>query len=656
MLDPEANQFGGSDQSAVDGRDLLVEPRSEEAVRSLLDEITDSGDSPLEVARAIQAHLRGNQYTYSLELAEDAGDGTLPEEPLARFLETKRGYCVQFASAMIMLSRAAGIPARMAVGFLPGTADGDERAVRVSDAHAWPELWFPQLGWVRFEPTPGSRSGTAPDYTLVPTDTGSSASPSASATTPSSSAAPSAGPTRDVTDDLTDTTTSSGGAAGSVVRFTSDHLTSIGVALLVLLAACVVPLGAWLSRRRSRGDARDDAERVEAEWQSLLLRLQDIGYVAPDGSTPRQASRQLGKAAYLTQDETDALGRVVTTLENARYARPGAPSTTSGPTRAPSGAVRCRGVGGSTGSGRCSCRRRVGGTGGRRSRASGGSSPGAGRVAPATSRRTRPPEPRRVTDPFLEAYDAQLRSDAETPSATAVTRLGPLRLVTFAGGRGFVTYRDLGGVGDVRCRATSSPPPSSTTGPTRSSPGSSGRPAVTTTHPDSTRRSSRTGSTAEETESIVIGEAAARRHRPAPARRGLAADRHRRGRRAGDVGPRRPRLRRPRVRRHGRGAAAPPRPAGRHGALGRGGRRRDGRGRPPRARRGHRVRRRVGRRRPRAWRGRGIYLALTAARAHSALAHGKRLLHSDSTEYSRPILERAGMRTVSTTTPYRWTR
>ena len=219
----------------------------------------------------------------------------------------------------------------MAVGFLPGTADGDERVVRVSDAHAWPELWFPQLGWVRFEPTPGSRSGTAPDYSLVPTDPGSSASPSASATTPTSSAAPSAGPTRDVTDDLTDTTTSSGGAAGSVVRFTSDHLTSIGVGLLVVLAACVVPLGAWLSRRRSRGDARDDAERVEAEWQSLLLRLQDIGYVAPDGSTPRQASRQLGKAAYLTQDETDALGRVVTTLENARYARPGSSLDDVGP-------------------------------------------------------------------------------------------------------------------------------------------------------------------------------------------------------------------------------------------------------------------------------------------------------------------------------------
>jgi GNAT superfamily N-acetyltransferase len=55
-----------------------------------------------------------------------------------------------------------------------------------------------------------------------------------------------------------------------------------------------------------------------------------------------------------------------------------------------------------------------------------------------------------------------------------------------------------------------------------------------------------------------------------------------------------------------------------------------------------------------AWRGRGLYRALTAARARSALAQGKTLLHSDSTESSRPILERAGLVTVSTTTPYLW--
>lgn len=57
-----------------------------------------------------------------------------------------------------------------------------------------------------------------------------------------------------------------------------------------------------------------------------------------------------------------------------------------------------------------------------------------------------------------------------------------------------------------------------------------------------------------------------------------------------------------------------------------------------------------------AWRGRGIYRALTAARARSALAKGKTLIHSDSTDDSRPILERAGLVKVSTTTPYRWHR
>ena len=56
------------------------------------------------------------------------------------------------------------------------------------------------------------------------------------------------------------------------------------------------------------------------------------------------------------------------------------------------------------------------------------------------------------------------------------------------------------------------------------------------------------------------------------------------------------------------------------------------------------------------WRGRGVYRALTAKRAQAALRRGVRYLHSDSTEFSRPILERSGMRTVTTTTPYVWIR
>jgi hypothetical protein len=322
-LDPEDGQFSADlDNPQIQGNELEVDPRAETEVRAVLDKITDDGDSALQIARKVQAYLRGPDFTYSLELADQEADGNLSDEPLARFLETRRGYCVQFTSAMVMLSRAAGIPARMAVGFLPGSIDGDDRVVRVSDAHAWPELYFPRLGWVRFEPTPGTRSGVAPEYTSEPLGGGSSASASPTTSSSASSATPSTGPSRDVTADQPGATTDAVGTGA--VRFVTRHLTTILVVLLALLIAAIVPFGAWLSRRRARAAARDDADRVEAEWQSLLLRLQDIGFVPPDGATPRQASRTIGHEAYLTPDENDALGRVVTTLERARYARPGA--------------------------------------------------------------------------------------------------------------------------------------------------------------------------------------------------------------------------------------------------------------------------------------------------------------------------------------------
>ena len=322
-LDPEDNQFAADlDNPQVQGSTLEVDPDAEAEVRAVLKQITNGGDTALQIARKVQAYLRGPTFTYSPELAAQAADGNLSDEPLARFLETKRGYCVQFASAMVMLSRAAGIPARMAEGFLPGSIDGDDRVVRLSDAHAWPELYFPRLGWVRFEPTPSTRSGVAPEYTQVPLGGGSSSSPSPTSSLSTSSPTPSTGPSRDVTADQTDTTR--GTTGGGVVRFVERNLTTILVVLLALLLTAIVPFGAWLSRRRARAGAVDDADRVEAEWQSLLLRLQDIGFVPPDGATPRQASRTIWNYAYLNPDENDALGRVVTTLERARYARPGA--------------------------------------------------------------------------------------------------------------------------------------------------------------------------------------------------------------------------------------------------------------------------------------------------------------------------------------------
>jgi transglutaminase-like putative cysteine protease len=101
-------------------------------------------------ARAIEIYLR--EFPYSLDVPTPPGD----RDVVAYFLfDLKKGYCDYYASAMVVLARAAGLPARLAVGYGSGTydADGARYVVTEADAHAWPEIYFPAYGWVRFEPT-----------------------------------------------------------------------------------------------------------------------------------------------------------------------------------------------------------------------------------------------------------------------------------------------------------------------------------------------------------------------------------------------------------------------------------------------------------------------------------------------------------------------
>jgi ribosomal protein S18 acetylase RimI-like enzyme len=256
---------------------------------------------------------------------------------------------------------------------------------------------------------------------------------------------------------------------------------------------------------------------------------------------------------------------------------------------------------------------------------------------------------------LLAAYDQQLRTDAEIAGALAADRHGPLRLATFAGGRGFVTYSDLGGadadsIGDLVRHALAhfeaDPTVSRVEWKTRGHDHAPGLHDALTA----------SGFVPDDPESIMIGEA-----------RALAVD---------VPLPEGVTLRRVTEEADVRAMSAtadevfgePVSEAGADALL-------------------HRLagddgmelwvaeaEGRVictgrlepvpgtdfagiwgGATRP-EWRGRGIYRALTAARARSALALGKTLVNSDSTEYSRPILERAGLVKVSTTTPYEWRR
>ena len=294
----------------------------DEAARPILDatlaEIAGDAHTDLEKAVAIQDWLRSSEFTYSLDLAPVTPIDGVEPDPVTHFLLTKQGFCQQFATAMIMLARSSGIPARMAIGFLPGTNDRGEWTVRRSDAHAWPELYFSNVGWVRFDPTPGSRAGAAPAYARVPVE--STASTTRSSSTSSSSVARPERPL-DNLDPQGPTLTSR-----SLWQRIQDLPMTAWLALalvLGILAALVVPVTSLLARRRRFASREDEADLVEARWQDLISRVADLGIATPVTLTPRQVQTHLTDQAVLDRDTAAALGRVVDVVEVARYAPPG---------------------------------------------------------------------------------------------------------------------------------------------------------------------------------------------------------------------------------------------------------------------------------------------------------------------------------------------
>lgn len=311
--------------------DLQVDPASQEIVSQLVSDIVPQNASRIEAARAIQKYLRADGgFSYSLKLpttVKDASGQEVRPDAITLFLKSKVGYCVQFATAMVMMAREAGIPARMAIGFLPGTADRGTYTVRSSDAHAWPELFFDRIGWLRFEPTPsGTQNTVAPSYSLAPTTPGSG-----NAATNTATGGATGSPTRpgDRNDPgATDPANTNGSGSDFGGWFGSrTRTTALWIVLGLLggvLGSLAVPLAARGRLRRRLRHAPDESTRVEIEWQAMIERIGDLGVIPPRGSTPRQAGRFYQREAYLEGEQTEALNRVVTGVERSRYAPPGA--------------------------------------------------------------------------------------------------------------------------------------------------------------------------------------------------------------------------------------------------------------------------------------------------------------------------------------------
>ncbi|MBI2935931.1 MAG: transglutaminase domain-containing protein [Chloroflexi bacterium] len=121
-------------------------------VKDLAQQLTASANNAYDKADALQSYLHTLTYDTQIQPLPRNADG------VDHFLfTTRRAYSDYFASAMAVMARAVGIPARVAAGYAPGTFDPETKlyVVRDSDSHAWTEVFFPGYGWVAFEPTPG---------------------------------------------------------------------------------------------------------------------------------------------------------------------------------------------------------------------------------------------------------------------------------------------------------------------------------------------------------------------------------------------------------------------------------------------------------------------------------------------------------------------
>lgn len=134
-----------------------LDPRIAALSARLADQATETED----VAPVFERYLRNN-LNYTLELPGEVDD------PLADFLFVrKEGHCEHFATALAVMLRARGIPARVVGGFFGGERIGERFVVRAGDAHAWVEAYSPVRGWMTFDATPESGRGSRPQALLA---------------------------------------------------------------------------------------------------------------------------------------------------------------------------------------------------------------------------------------------------------------------------------------------------------------------------------------------------------------------------------------------------------------------------------------------------------------------------------------------------------
>lgn len=145
------------------GRYMSLPDSVPEEVLTLARDLTATETNPYDRAVAIESYLR--QFPYTLNVTIGPAGVDITEYFLFRL---QKGYCDYYATAMVVLARAAGMPARYVVGYIGEHYDESINAyvITADQAHAWPEIYFPEYGWIQFEPTAGRPAIERPPESL----------------------------------------------------------------------------------------------------------------------------------------------------------------------------------------------------------------------------------------------------------------------------------------------------------------------------------------------------------------------------------------------------------------------------------------------------------------------------------------------------------
>ena len=257
-------------------------------IRDEAERVTAGLENPYDRAVALDQYFESG-FTY--DLGVDYGHS---DDAMLDFLAERRGFCEQFASTYAAMARAMGLPARVAVGFTPGTeTTPGVYEVTTHDAHAWPEVWMDGVGWMRFEATPPSAEpgGADGDGAVVGEEV---PAPGTEPETPAPTSPPATTPppAPDAEIEIDSPTIDAPDGGGDGVEMGWWAAIAVGVALVGgLLAYVGVVLGAKARRRARRRTDPDPATAVRGAWADTLDRLGEAGIAPSRAATPLEAAQ-----------------------------------------------------------------------------------------------------------------------------------------------------------------------------------------------------------------------------------------------------------------------------------------------------------------------------------------------------------------------------